>query len=491
MKIAIISDIHAPGRDGEPEIRGDMAELLLLRAINRFNRWLKPDVVIVCGDFVDGCDSQTAKDNLAKMRPILDKLACPYITVRGNHDPSAEYFYKVFERKQQLDIGGVRFLVFDDKEEPMFCASRSEKQIERFKNARTDFNGQIISVQHVPILPQGAGDCPYVYTNSEQIIAAMKKYNIFAAVSGHYHKGLGHIRSDGINFIVAPAVCESPFQYTLVEINGSKVSVTTDQMRLPAELRLVDRHVHTQLAYCSENMDAARILALYKDLGIAGIVFTEHSGQLYFTKESFWEGECYINGLDGIDEKNNRMEQYFELMRQNNVPKKSIGLEVDFDYAGRAMIRPQDRQRVGFLMGSLHKLAEMWKPKIDWNAVAQEYLFRTEAILKSGVNVLAHPFRLFHRNGGALPVDLYAKVIKLLKKYNTAAEVNFHSQQAEFEFVKMCIESGVKLSLSSDCHNMYELGELWPHLKMLEKIGVSKADLPNIVDIGQLIVDRQ
>jgi histidinol phosphatase-like PHP family hydrolase/predicted phosphodiesterase len=481
MKIAIISDIHSPGREQDPEIRGDMAEMLLLRAINRFNRWIKPDIVIVCGDFVDGNDSQIAKDSLAQIRPILDKLACPYIAVRGNHDPSAEYFYKVFERKDQLDICGVRFLVFDDKEEPAFCASRSEQQIERFKNARANFAGPIVSVQHVPILPPGVSDCPYVYTNSEQIIAAMKKYNVFMSVSGHYHKGLERIQSDGMNFVTAPAVCESPFRYTLIETDGEQVSVTTDEMRLPPELGLVDRHVHTQLAYCSENMDAARILKLYKDLGLADIVFTEHSGQLYFNKESFWDGECYINGLTDIDEKNNRMEQYFELMKKNNVPKKSIGLEVDFDYAGRVMLKPQDRQRVGYLMGSIHKLSEMWKDTIDWQAVRQEYLFRTEEILKYGVDVLAHPFRLFHRKGGELPVDLYAKVIKLLKQYNTAAEVNYHSQEAEIDFARMCVESGVKLSLSSDSHNMYELGELWPHLKMLEKIGVARSDFAKIL----------
>jgi len=481
MKIAIISDIHAPCKADNPDIRGDMAEILLLRAINRFNRWIKPDLAIICGDFVDGNDSEIAKIWLGKLQQILGKLTCPYIAVRGNHDPAAEYFYKVFERKDQLDIGGVRFLTFDDKEEPMFCASRTNEQIERFKSARANFAGPIVSVQHVPIVPPGMSDCPYVYTNSEQIIAAMKKYNIFMSVSGHYHKGLGHIQSDGINFITTPAVSVSPFKYMIVEIEGDKVSVTTDDMRLPSELGLVDRHVHTQLAYCSENMDAARILNLYKDLGLAGVVFTEHSGQLYFEDNPFWTGECYKNGLAGLNKKHNRMEQYFDLMKQNNVPKKSIGLEVDFDYAGRAMIKPEDRQRVGFLIGSIHKLAEMWKETIDWGAVKQEYLFRTEEILKSGVSVLAHPFRMFHRNGSRLPVDLYEKVIKLLKQYNTAAEVNFHSQEAEFEFVKLCVESGVRLSLSSDCHNMYELGELWPHLKMLEKAGVSKQDFNKVV----------
>jgi histidinol phosphatase-like PHP family hydrolase/predicted phosphodiesterase len=482
LKIAIISDIHAPGGNPEnPQIRGELAEMLLLRAINRFNRWIKPDVAIICGDLVDGNDNDVARLWLENIKQILEKLNCPYIAVRGNHDPSADYFYRIFERKEQVDIGGVRFLIFDDTQEPGFNASRSSEQIARFKNARADFNGPIISVQHVPLFEPGTSDCPYNYLNAEQIIAEMKKYKIFMSVSGHYHKGMGHVESGGINFIAAPAVSEMPFQYMIIETDGEKVSTVTDTLQMPPEMGLVDRHVHTQLAYCSENMNASLIMKLYKDFGLADIVFTEHSGQLYFNHDSFWTGECYIKGLAGIKKKENRMERYFKLMKENNVPTKSIGLEVDFDYAGRAMIRPGDREKVGFVMGSLHKLAEMWKEPVDWHAVRQEYLFRTEAVLKSGVNVLAHPFRLFHRKGGELPTDLYAKLIKMLKEYKTAAEMNFHSQEAESDFAKMCIESGVKLSLSSDCHNMYELGELWPHMQMLYKIGVSAKDLNNVL----------
>ena len=69
----------------------------------------------------------------------------------------------------------------------------------------------------------------------------------------------------------------------------------------------------------------------------------------------------------------------------------------------------------------------------------------------------------------------------MLNQSKTAVEVNFHSQEAEPEFVEMCINSGVKLSLSSDCHNMYEVGELWPHLKLLEKIGVTNNDLSRVL----------
>ena len=481
VKIAVISDIHAPGNPQNPQIRGELAEMLLLRAVNRFNRWIKPDVVIVCGDIVDGGDNDVARLWLEKSRQILEKLACPYIAVRGNHDPSVDYFYKIFPSKDHVDISGCRFLVFDDHPEPMFNARRSGYQLERFGAARCGFAGPIISVQHVPLFPPGLSESPYNYTNAAQIIAEMKKYNVFMTISGHYHKGMGHIHHQGMNFIAAPAASQMPFGYMVIETDGRSTAVETQSMQLPAALGLVDRHVHTQLAYCSENMDVAQILRLYRDFGLADIVFTEHSGQLYFDNESFWNGDCYAAGLDKTNEKINRMPQYFGLMRENNVPQKSIGLEVDVDYAGRAMIKPKDKKNVQFLLGSLHKLQELDKPAIDMAAVKQEYLRRTEALLQSGVNVLAHPFRLFMRRQMPLPADLYEKLVKLLIQYNTAAEVNFHGQEAESEFFEMCLNSGVKLALSSDSHNMYELGELWPHLQMLRKLGVSNNDISRVV----------
>jgi histidinol phosphatase-like PHP family hydrolase len=68
-----------------------------------------------------------------------------------------------------------------------------------------------------------------------------------------------------------------------------------------------------------------------------------------------------------------------------------------------------------------------------------------------------------------------------LKENKMAVEMNFHTQEPDIEFVEKCVDSGVKLCLSSDSHNMYELGELWPHLKLLEKIGVKADDLGRVL----------
>ncbi len=477
----VSNGIHAPGSDNQPQRRGELAENLLLRVVNRFNRWIKPDITIVGGDIVDGRDSGIACDWLAKIRQLLDKLICPYVVVRGNHDPSADYFYKVFDKIDRIDVGAYRFVIFDDPEEPDFCASRITAELQRFRFARTDHSGPVISVQHVPLFPPGMSDCPYNYTNAEQIIAEMRKYGIFLSISGHYHKGVDLIRSEGVNFITAPAICESPFSYMIIDAEDEKISVSTDCFQMPPALGLVDRHVHTQLAYCSENMDVASVMSLYKDFGLAGVIFTEHSGQLYFDEESYFSGSCCIKGLDDAKKKNNRMQQYFELMKLNNVPAESIGLEVDFDYQSRPLVISADKAGAKFFIGSIHKLAELQKNKPDYKKAAQEFLCRTEAVVKSGVDVLAHPFRLFYRAGSKPPKDLFEKVVKLLKDNNVAAEINFHSQETEAEFIEKCINCGVKLCLSSDSHNMYEVGELWPHLKLLEKLGASAQDLNRLL----------
>ena len=34
----------------------------------------------------------------------------------------------------------------------------------------------------------------------------------------------------------------------------------------------------------------------------------------------------------------------------------------------------------------------------------------------------------------------------------------------------MCIKNGIKISLGSDTHNLYEVGEFYPHVKLLDKI---------------------
>ena len=60
--------------------------------------------------------------------------------------------------------------------------------------------------------------------------------------------------------------------------------------------------------------------------------------------------------------------------------------------------------------------------------------------------------------------------MNILKRYGTAVEVNYHTNEPPPEFFRMCVENGIKLTLGSDSHNLYQVGEFYPHLKFLQEI---------------------
>jgi hypothetical protein len=90
---------------------------------------------------------------------------------------------------------------------------------------------------------------------------------------------------------------------------------------------------------------------------------------------------------------------------------------------------------------------------------------------------------------------------EVMYQNGVAVELNFHGHlpPPPVEFYKLCIEKGIKIAFGSDAHNLYEVGEFYPHLKFLQgdygykedlnKILVNFADLCNSAkSIGRLVV---
>ena len=101
-----------------------------------------------------------------------------------------------------------------------------------------------------------------------------------------------------------------------------------------------------------------------------------------------------------------------------------------------------------------------------------EFFSLVKSLIESGIDILAHPFRMYAWNGdGNKPVRLFEPIVELLKKHHVAAELNFHHNRPDPVFTKMCIDAGVKLALGSDAHNLYQVGFFQPHLKFLREIG--------------------
>lgn len=472
MKFAILSDTHliADRTASVGTRRAGFADILALRAVHRLNRFIKPDLVVVLGDVVNDGKDPAAADEMRRMKEVFDLLNCPLVCLPGNHDGAPDAFYRVFDRPPDfVDVGGVRFVPFVDPEEPGYNARREEDGGERLAAARSGWDGAMVALQHVPLFPPGELDCPYNYVNAEQVVADMRSHGVRLAISGHYHRGVDLHESGGLGFLVAPALCEAPFSYLVVEMDGDDVRVERQQLAMPEELGLVDTHVHTSLAYCNENLDPALNLELGELFGMSSIRITEHSGHLYYDRAGY--GQCGVTGLDGIQEEHVRMEEYFRMLREAGCPERCMGIEIDCCDDGTPLLRPEDFARTQYRIGAVHQLGSLRTPQPSHETVCNDFLATTRRMLQEDIQSLAHPFRVFRRAGMTTPPRLYAPMVAMLREAGVAAEINFHTNDPDPEFVRLCLEGGVALTFGSDAHNLYEIGEFHPHLDLLRRAG--------------------
>ena len=224
IKIALISDIHYGDENPLSERQGHIGDELLERAVKQLNAQVRPDVALVLGDSIDEPAAEAAAGRLGELAGILELLDSPVIMIPGNHDLEEERFYEVVQRPPEfLDLNGVRFVCFIDPEEPGWCARRPAENIKKMYEARREYEGPIVALQHVPVFPPGTSDCPFHYTNIDEVLEATRANGIILSVAGHYHPGVDLIRDGGNAFLTAPALCEAPFCFSEIELSGEEL----------------------------------------------------------------------------------------------------------------------------------------------------------------------------------------------------------------------------------------------------------------------------
>ena len=477
MRLAILSDIHYMSAPPAKPFarRGEYGDTFLLRAVRRFNRFIKPDAVLVAGDLLHDPNDPAAEGLLEELKKTLNILTVPYLVIPGNHDPAHELFYKVFaDHKEPLDVGKFRILPFADPETPINNACRLPEDFDRMRQARENWAGELIALQHVPVGPADNHPCEYNFDNADAVLEAMKKYDFKLCISGHEHAGLPTREWNGITLVTAPGLCESPFSYLILDIDeAGAVTVTRENLAMDANLQLEDHHVHTTFAYCNENLALHKTRELGKLFGLSRIVYTEHSSHLLFTKDECVQKLPFYIGTSAANPSSNRTPDYFTEQQEIEKSFEMTGSELDYDQYGRPVVLPADRAKLQFCNGAIHAMDSLC-PGGDLSKMNEEFMALNEAILRDGVQALAHPFRIFSFNSSKVkypaPAELFEPLADLLKKYDTAAEINFHCNQPDEEFFALCLQKGVKISLGSDTHNLYEVGEFYPHVKFLDKI---------------------
>ena len=262
---------------------------------------------------------------------------------------------------------------------------------------------------------------------------------------------------------------------------------------------LFDPHVHTELAGCAEDITASAALERARELNLS-IGFSEHADQLYFPREDYARYETEAGKLSALGAAaragHSRFAAYRQLLAPIAAQGVPIGLEVEAaeDSPGLALL-DEDRGGWDYLLGAVHEFRQgqrPWTPSVaettpDGSAatlreaaeslprpganLARDFMVQVEKLCAAGVQVLAHPFRVFIRKGREVPRQLYRPVAEILAAHQVAAEINFHTNQPDPEFFALCLELGARLSVGSDAHAMWEVGALGPHLALLREIG--------------------
>ncbi len=481
LKILVLSDTHFQDGASPPELIGarhlGLGPLLLRKALLRLrHKGVSVDLVILPGDLLNDGTLPDAEAALAKFVVELKKAKIPYLAVPGNHDFDQALFANVFSCPAGFhEIGGYGFLLFHDTVAAGDVTTRPDNQLtlpEQIARKRPDL--PLIAIQHNPIFPAVDSTAyPYMPTNTEAIKESYQKAGVVLSISGHYHPGQ-HLQHDNeVAFYTAPSACNKPFNFALISLEGRKATVEELSLEIQGE-HLIDCHSHTEFAYCGEDVIAESNIVLNQTMGLSGLCLTEHAFHLYFDRETAlsyrWQHDRDLvqRTLSG---QNPRMEQYRLLAARLKSANVYVGLEVDLAVGGELLLATTDRDGWDILVGAVHALTSS-PPNTDAEA-ASAFMKDVEQLVQQPIHVLAHPFRWFRRAKRERPVHLYQDVAQLLASSGVAAEINFHTNDPDPRFLEACLNRGVKLALGTDSHNCAEVGEFYPHLALLKKLGVT------------------
>lgn len=445
---------------------------MLRRAIDDARSRGGLDVVIILGDLVNDGTQAYAEAHLQQLREAIRQSGgeAPVLVACGNHDGEAGRLYDVFGHRPGLhEIGGYRFALFADPYAPGDLCQRSQADRQALHRWASQDGGPIIALQHNPLHPAIESEYPFMLTNGQDVLEDYARAGVLLSISGHYHLGQGPTSRDGVVYVTAGSLSESPFPYAMITLEGRQVRVEHRPLRLPEGLPIVDVHVHTQLAYCASGITAKLAIDRARMLGLAGVTLTEHAPQLYCHAEDFWYGRHIRQPALWRAGPRNRMPRLRQIVDPLRSDYVRAGLEVELDGEGRLTVRDEDRDWPDRLLGAVHFLTRDSKELTQAELVSL-FMKTTEGLLAAGVDILAHPWRFLQARQCPIDRALHVALADMLQATGTAAEINFHNLLPDAQFYHVCVERGVKLCLGSDGHAPHEAAAVQPHAALLTEL---------------------
>ncbi len=240
---------------------------------------------------------------------------------------------------------------------------------------------------------------------------------------------------------------------------------------------LFDAHMHTEYAHCSADTSVDAILERMDEFGVPSFGIVEHADQLYFPEEGFWL-RADTNQLPAMRrsraERHSRHEQFRNRVQSLRSDRVFVGLECEAEDSGVGLaVLEEDLRGYDYLIGGLHFLKRSAGEALDQRETVKGFTARTQQLIRGGIEILAHPFRLFRREDRPVPTDLYGPVAEMLKAEGVAAEINFQCNQPDPAFFMLCLELGVRVSIGSDSHSIAQIGDLSRHIALLGELGIT------------------
>lgn len=490
LDMLVVSDLHYVNKSEHvcriAARQGKLARVLLRKCLHRMHHLgIRPGLVVVLGDLVDNGLAPGAGQDLAELAETLKTMSVPALVVCGNHDGDPARFETLFGAPGLHEIAGYGFLVFNDLVAEGDLTTRKASDlawVDRLATTRPDL--PLIVLQHNPVYPRipNAG-YPYMLTNEQEVLDGYARAGVRLSMSGHYHAGQPPGRQGGLATYTVPALCEAPFRFAHVRLSGAEVEIQEHQLGLDVP-DLTDVHCHTEYAYCGTTVSAGACLEMSAALGVGRVCLTEHAFHLYFDREAAWSYRWQTDA-DMVREawrtRGGRMDEYKRFAARFRGDRVALGLEVDLCADGRLLLAPEDREGWDLLVGAIHAIPGYVRGRTTATEAEMLFLRETERLIACPIQILAHPFRFFSRERMPVPTRLYPVVADLLAERGVAAEVNYHTNVPDPEFVRECLRRGVKLALGSDGHDIVETGEFEPHLRLLERAGIRRNEAGGVL----------
>lgn len=227
LKILFLTDLHYIGKAEHTcnvAIRQTHLAAKLLKEVFEQVPAEAYDVIVLGGDLTDNGNAAGAAEDLLELKQIAKAQNKPVLVVRGNHDAPEELFQNMFaDEMQPITAGGYRLLGFSDCYRPGVPGQRDWKQMEAMFAAAPP-EQPVIVFQHSPIYPPVEDEYPYNLAEAEQMMRFYEEHHVVLSVSGHLHCGMPPEQRGGVMYLTGAALCETPFYYAMIQLEGETVT---------------------------------------------------------------------------------------------------------------------------------------------------------------------------------------------------------------------------------------------------------------------------